>query len=104
MDDARETPAEPIIRMLTSRGAVCTVHDPHVTSFSHPLHTLEETTKGAHLLVLVTDHDDFRTLDPRLPGCLVRERKILDTRNLLDRKRWEEAGWTVWTLGRGSRS
>jgi UDP-N-acetyl-D-mannosaminuronic acid dehydrogenase len=48
---------------------------------------------------VITDHEVFKFLDPRKIGKLMRNRCVFDARNILDHKKWEEAGFKVKVLG-----
>ena len=99
--DSRESPALRLIERLSAGGADVAVHDPLVGAFGHPLLALDEALAGAHVIVLVTDHDSFRALEPDHAAGLVHGRLVLDTRNCLNRQRWTSAGFAVTTIGRG---
>lgn len=62
-NDARETPATPLLRELFSMGASLQIHDPHVDGyelddFVERVDLTEEVLVNADVVVLVTDHDD----------------------------------------------
>jgi UDP-N-acetyl-D-mannosaminuronic acid dehydrogenase len=57
--------------------------------------------KGASLILVLADHDEFRALDPFEVASTVRVKKVLDTRNTLDHARWQNAGFDVYVLGKG---
>jgi UDP-N-acetyl-D-mannosaminuronate dehydrogenase len=81
------------------------LYDPLVTRFDYELSpTLEDCVRGADALVLVTDHTAFLDIDPQQIAPLMRHRTIVDTRGVLLRQRWIDAGFEVRTLGRASRS
>ncbi|QIA26629.1 nucleotide sugar dehydrogenase [Thermaerobacter sp. PB12/4term] len=100
-DDSRESPAYVLARILRSRGFDVVAYDPLVRRGPLPSATLEETARGAHILVLVTDHDRFREIDPAAVRELVARPVLLDTRNHLDHQRWRAAGFEVHVLGDG---
>ncbi|MFQ6106378.1 MAG: nucleotide sugar dehydrogenase [Thermoplasmata archaeon] len=101
--DPRESPALSIIELLAERGAAWKAHDPHVIDSPVPLLSLEEALAGAEIVILVTNHSAFIQLDPRAVGEKVASKVILDTRHVLDRTEWEEAGWRVLHVGDGKR-
>ena len=100
-DDPRNSPAEKIIGLLEKKGYRWCAYDPHVRNFSYELSPLESCLRDADIVVLVTDHQEFRYLDPESLGRLMRHRMILDTRNVLDHEKWREAGFRVKVLGDG---
>lgn len=101
VDDGRESPAYVLARILSSRGFDVAAYDPFVRKGPLAGVGLEECVEGAHCLVLVTDHDRFREIDPKYVHHRVAQPVILDTRNHLNRARWEAAGFTVYVLGDG---
>ena len=61
-----------------------------------------DAVTGAHVVLHLTEWQEFREMDPEALGAVVAERSILDGRNVLDRQRWRDAGWTYRALGRPS--
>jgi UDPglucose 6-dehydrogenase len=59
-----------------------------------------EACRGAHLVLVLTEWEQFRELDPVLLGEVVATRAVVDGRNCLDPGAWREAGWTYRALGR----
>ncbi len=102
VDDARETPALAIERLLSDAGYDVVAYDPLVTNYGgNVVADLEAAARDADLLILVTDHAVIRDLDPERVGRLVRSRLLLDTRNAMDLDRWNAAGFDVHVVGRG---
>lgn len=99
--DTRETPALEFIKLAESEGYKVKIHDPLVKSFKYPLYSLREAAQGSDCLVLITDHSSFRRIDPVVLSPLMRNRNLVDTRNILERERWERAGFKVRVLGDG---
>jgi UDPglucose 6-dehydrogenase len=62
--------------------------------------TAEEAADQADLVMLLTEWDEYRRLDPMSFGAVVAQRRILDGRNALDPASWRGAGWTYRALGR----
>lgn len=101
VDDTRESPAIAIIHSLKAKGCQVVIVDPHVKNFGYELSGLEEAFKDSDCAVLVTDHDEFKTLSPEELGPLMRTKQILDTRHCLNLERWKAAGFNVRVLGVG---
>lgn len=100
VDDARESPAGEVVRLLRERRYRPSVYDPLVREFTSPLSpSLEEAVCDADAIVLVTDHRIFRDIDPETIAPLLARRILIDTRNFLRRDLWTCAGFTVRTLG-----
>ena len=80
VDDLRESPSLDIVRELRQKGVgevlAC---DPYVTAarFSEfSLVSLDEVIQRAHVLVLLTDHRQFR----KIPKRILQEKVLVDTR------------------------
>jgi UDP-N-acetyl-D-glucosamine dehydrogenase len=81
IDDVRESPALDVIRLLESRGARVSYHDPYVPELVHEATKLKSVdllpaVKEADLVVIVTDHKSL-PIREIVEGA----RRILDTRN-----------------------
>lgn len=76
VDDARETPALTLMKYLIDQDIQVRVHDPHVKKWDYPLEaSVDELQSWADLLVIVTDHDEFKKISYSRP--------VFDTRNCL---------------------
>ena len=104
VDDTRESPAIAIIHLLETKGCQVGIVDPHVKNFEYPTVGTEEAFKDSDCVVLVTDHDEFKTLSPEELGPLMRTKQILDTRHCLNLERWKAAGFKARLLGEGFKS
>ncbi|VVB59213.1 UDP-N-acetyl-D-mannosamine dehydrogenase [uncultured archaeon] len=102
VDDTRESPSFKIKKIAESEGMTVKLYDPLIRNFPGNLHTINEAVQDADCIVLVTDHDIFKTIDPKsLP---VRKKNLIDTRNILNHPLWRDAGYHVRILGVGSLS
>jgi UDPglucose 6-dehydrogenase len=106
-DDIRDSPALNVAAQLQLQGAVVQVTDPAAGENirrSWPqldvVDTAEEAADRADAVLLLTEWKQYRELDPVAFGAVVRQKRVLDGRNALDRDRWEAAGWTYRALGR----
>ncbi len=100
VDDTRESPAFKIKRAAESEGLNVKIYDPLVKDYPGNASTIEDAVKDSDCLVLVTDHDIFKEINPQsLP---VRSRNLIDTRNILDHALWRKAGYKVKVLGAGN--
>jgi len=84
VNDARETPAIPIIKELTDLGANITAYDPLVVRFPIAIEKdLQKAVVGADAIVIVTDHSELKSLDLKVIRALMNENPILvDGRNI----------------------
>ena len=106
-DDVRESPAVEIARMLMERGAEVVAYDPQaMDNARRALPLLEcadnplEAARGAELLVILTDWEEFKFADFRAVGEAMREKKILDTRNCLEPISVRRLGFEYQGVGR----
>jgi len=102
VDDYRETPALPIIRSLTDGGFRVSIFDPYIRQFPYEISSLPEAIRDADTLLVLANHDDFRFLDPKAIGELMRRRSVVDTRSCIDREQWAAAGFEILVLGDGT--
>ena len=61
---------------------------------------LETALTGADAVLLLTEWQEYRSLDPAESAKLVKQQAIVDGRNVLDPVAWRAAGWTYRALGR----
>ena len=106
-DDMRDSPALDIALKLAAGGAEVTVHDPvalEALGDRHPelvrAKDLEACFEGKDLVVLATEWQQYRELDPAAVISNVVNKTIIDGRNVLDVLAWQAAGWKVIALGR----
>ena len=109
-DDIRDSPALDVAARLAAAGAHVTVTDPKAINHAwmrYPQLRFEVSTRraleGAELVLLLTEWEEYRHLNPAVAGGLVRRRVMVDARNVLDTAAWESEGWIVCGLGRQSR-
>ena len=106
-DDVRDSPALDVAVQLRGLGAAVVATDPEAIENArarHPqleyLADLEETLRGADVVVLVTEWPEYRSLDPAWAGSLVANKIVIDGRNSFDPAAWRSEGWTYFGLGR----
>jgi UDP-N-acetyl-D-mannosaminuronic acid dehydrogenase len=101
VDDLRESPSLTVIKLLQDAGLEIAVHDPYVKSSPLELASIEECFTDADCVVLLTDHSDYKYLNPGQLRKLVRTPNLFDTRNILVHDEWKSAGFRVKVLGSG---
>lgn len=100
IDDTRESPARAVLGLLQERRYRVSAYDPFAKQFSIPLaESVEDAVRDADLIALMTDHEAFTTIEPGAIAQHVRRKNIIDTRNVLTRHAWLEAGFAIRTLG-----
>lgn len=107
-DDLRDSPALDIATRLWARGADVVITDPAAGNALrkarpdlHVVDTIEQAVKNADVVMVLTEWKDFTQLDPEELRPRVREAHIIDGRNVLDPKAWQQAGWHYQGMGRG---
>jgi len=106
-DDLRDSPAVAICQRLLLAGATLTVFDPTVDRprigvpdgvaiASDPVAACQD----ADVLVVLTEWDQFKWIDPVAVGKVSKEKVVIDARNLLDRNQWQKAGFVHQGIGR----
>jgi hypothetical protein len=105
--DIRDSPALNVAAQLQLQGAVVRVTDPAAVANSRRLwpqldyaDTAEEAAERADAVLVLTEWRQYRELDPVEFGKVVKQKRVLDGRNALDRDAWEAAGWAYRALGR----
>lgn len=106
-DDVRDSPALDIAARLRTAGAVVVAYDPeavHTSQRVHPELTYAESAAealgGADVVLVLTEWQEFRDLEPAAVGALVAAKAIVDGRNCLDPQAWRQAGFTYRGMGR----
>jgi UDPglucose 6-dehydrogenase len=106
-DDIRDSPALNVAAQLQLQGAVVRVTDPAAIENSQKLWpqldyaaTAEEAAERADAVLVLTEWKQYRELDPVAFGRVVKQKRVLDGRNALDREAWTAAGWHYRALGR----
>jgi UDPglucose 6-dehydrogenase len=107
-DDVRDSPALNIAAAMHLKGAAVRVHDPKAMPNARRQFptltycpTVEDACHDTDLIVLATEWDEYRNIDPHAFLSVVREPRLLDARNAVDHDFWSDAGWQVYALGRG---
>lgn len=106
-DDVRDSPALSIAAQLQLQGAVVTVTDPKALGNAAKRfpelqyeRDLDKAMAGADTLLLLTEWQQYKQLDPFEVSNGVAGLRILDGRNVLDAAKWRAAGWQYRGLGR----
>ncbi|GAA1734988.1 UDP-glucose/GDP-mannose dehydrogenase family protein [Nonomuraea bangladeshensis] len=106
-DDIRDSPALDVAVTIGRQGGRVTVYDPIALDNARKAHpelkygeSVVEAVRGAHVVLLLTEWQEFVALDPEQLGGVVAARRIVDGRNALDAETWRSAGWHYRALGR----
>ncbi|WP_018970056.1 nucleotide sugar dehydrogenase [Rubritalea marina] len=110
-NDTRESAAIYICRDLLEEGANIAVYDPQVSA--DEIHGLtsdkvevcssaEEAVAGAHAILVLTEWDEFKTLDYKaMYETMVKPARLFDGRNILDIEALRELGYEASGIGKG---
>jgi UDPglucose 6-dehydrogenase len=106
-DDVRDSPALDVAATLQSRGADVRVYDPRANARAvaacpdlQAAPSVEEACHGSDIVLVLTEWEEFTGIDPVALADLVRRRRVLDGRLVLDPDKWRAAGWEFRALGR----
>ncbi|MFI0405062.1 UDP-glucose dehydrogenase family protein [Actinomadura sp. 3N508] len=106
-DDVRDSPALDVAASIRAQGARVTVYDPQAMRNARQAQPSLEygesalsAARDAHVVLLLTEWEEFREMAPSALAEVVAERNIVDGRNALDPERWRAAGWNYRALGR----
>ncbi|GGC05631.1 UDP-glucose dehydrogenase family protein [Cellulomonas carbonis] len=106
-DDIRDSPALSVAAQMGLQGAHVVVTDPEARANAERLWpdlryaaTPEEAAKDADVVLLATEWQQYRDLDPEAFGEVVKHKVVVDGRNALDPVKWRAAGWVYRALGR----
>lgn len=81
VDDLRESPSLKIAKKLCDKGYHIAVVDEHIQRPDFV--SLDAAIKGADLIVILTDHKEYKDLDYRRIALQMRTPQLFDTRNML---------------------
>lgn len=108
-DDLRDAPALEVARRLAELGARVRAYDPVAgprARREYPDLPVEyadtplAAARGADAAVLMTEWEEFLHLDWQAVGEAMRERVVVDGRNVLDRELLTRLGFRYWGIGR----
>ena len=83
VDDMRESPALDVIHLLIEDGFEVSLHDPYIVSDEYQFVSAEESVVDADLIIVLSDHDEFKRLDYNLLAEKMRQPMVFDTRNYI---------------------
>ncbi|MDN5593753.1 MAG: UDP-glucose/GDP-mannose dehydrogenase family protein [Brevibacterium aurantiacum] len=106
-DDVRDSPALAVARLIATQGGVVTVTDPQAIDNAaktfpelNYVADASQALAGADAVLLLTEWQEYRDLDPVATASLVAGKVLIDGRNVLTPEVWRSAGWTYRALGR----
>ncbi|MGG3268974.1 nucleotide sugar dehydrogenase [Priestia aryabhattai] len=101
IDDMRESPSTDVLYHLGKLGVDYTAFDPHIkeNKIERQTQSLNEAVAHADVILILTDHNEFKELLPSSVENHMRTKIIFDTKNCIQRNQWKAAGFDVVLLG-----
>ncbi len=107
-DDMRDAPSIPIIGRLVEDGATVRAFDPegmdqaraHLPATVVYCRDALDAASGADLLIVVTEWNEFRAIDPQRLRASMRGDLLIDLRNLYEPAAMRAAGFRYQSIGR----
>jgi nucleotide sugar dehydrogenase len=104
-DDSRNTPTVVFLKELEKKGAKYRIHDPYVkdTEEGYIIESdIEAVLKGSDAVVIMTKHEEYKSISPERLQSLMRTKIIVDGRHLFDPLAFEASGFTFKGVGKGN--
>jgi UDP-glucose 6-dehydrogenase len=102
-DDLRESPSIAVIERLIGRGASVIAFDPVISNIENKkikiAKSIEESCNLVDAILVLTEWDQFKKVNPDLVKDLVKNKVIIDSRNILDKNLWVKNGFNF--IGNG---
>jgi UDP-N-acetyl-D-mannosaminuronic acid dehydrogenase len=102
-DDPRNTPTLPLLKELETRGATCVVHDPYVKEDEglRIESDMNSALKGCDAMVLMTKHEEYRSVTPESLKKLLRSMIVIDGRDMFSPGEFLDRGFIFKGVGMG---
>jgi len=103
-DDPRNSPTIPLVKELKKRGVTYIIHDPYITNdegfkIEQNLYT---AVKDCDAIVLMTKHDEYKSINPEKLKGLLKTKVIIDGRNLFNAEEYLAEGFIFKGIGKGN--
>jgi len=96
-DDTRFSPAISVVELLIAQGAKVTAFDPVVEQVKDLAIDVKseivQSVENVDAIVVLTEWQEFKSIKPEVIGKAVKQKIIVDSRNLLDKSKWEKQGF-----------
>ena len=103
--DIQLSPAEEIVKHLEQLGAKIKIYDPFYKSqniFSHMCsNSFNDVVENSDALILVTAHDEFKNIDPKILFSKMNTPIFVDTRGVMNIESAKKSGLIFRGIGRG---
>ena len=109
-DDMRDSPSLPVVHRLVEEGAKIQAFDPEGMMAAKPMlpdtilfcQSMLEALEGADAMVLITEWNAFRAISPDVLASTLRDKVVVDLRNVFDPVAMTTAGLRYVAIGRSS--
>ena len=96
-DDTRFSPAISVVELLIAAGAKVTAFDPvvkQVTGLAIDIKSeIVQSVENVDAIVVLTEWQEFKSIKPEVIGKAVKQKIVIDSRNLLDKSKWVKQGF-----------
>ena len=96
-DDTRFSPAISVVELLIAAGAKVTAFDPVVKQVKglaiDVKSEIVQSVENVDAVVVLTEWQEFKSIKPEVIGKAVKQKIVIDSRNLLDKSKWEKQGF-----------
>ena len=96
-DDTRFSPAISVVELLIAAGAKVTAFDPVVKQVKglaiDVKSEIVQSVENVDAVVVLTEWQEFKSIKPEVIGKAVKQKIIVDSRNLLNKSKWEKQGF-----------
>ena len=96
-DDTRFSPAISVVELLIAAGAKVTAFDPVVKQVKglaiDVKSEIVQSVENVDAIVVLTEWQEFKSIKPEVIEKAVKQKIIVDSRNLLDKSKWEKQGF-----------
>lgn len=107
-DDIRESKSIQVIKLLRREGAIVTAYDPVATDNTRRIlpdleyvDSAKKAIKGADAIALLTEWDEFKSIDFVEAKSIMTGDLVFDGRNIYDANRLKEFGFRHYGVGKG---
>lgn len=106
-DTLRRSMSLDLINKLKSSNCKIKAFDPAIKNqvknytFVEISKSIRTFFKDLDMVILMTDWPEFKKIDPNLIVNLMNQKIIIDTKNFLDKEKYEESGFIILRIGEG---
>ena len=103
-DDPRNTPTVSLLKELEKRGARYKVHDPYIKEDEGRIisQDLDVALEECDAVVLMTNHDEYKSITPEKLRDILRLKVVIDGRNALNPDEFMKQGFIFKGIGKGN--